>query len=84
MGVYWVRIYQAGGRAVVIIADVPGNPGCSPTNGASAIALYISRKYLGDAFEVRWFLCCPGGHPGDTGAGTAYLGDQVLQSGDDA
>jgi hypothetical protein len=72
MSVYWVRIYRTDARAVVIISDVPGNHGTSPTNGASAIALYISREYLPDAAQVRWFLCYPAGHPGDTGGGTAY------------
>jgi hypothetical protein len=72
-GVYWVRIYRAGNRAVVIVADVPGNPGCSPVNGESAISLYISGNYLADVARVRWFACFPAGHPGDLGDGTEYL-----------
>src|SRR5581483_4791792 len=64
VGVYWIRIYRSTTTAVVIVADVPANPGRSPTNAASLIARHVLDAYLADvqdAGSVRWFLCYPGG-----------------------
>ena len=58
--VFWVRIYRDTHSAVVIIADVPANPGPSPDIVDVEIATQLARDYeLGD-LNVRWFICYPG------------------------
>ena len=58
--VFWVRIYRDPRSAVVIIADVPANPGPWPDTVATDITEQIARDYLAGDLEVRWFLCYPG------------------------
>jgi len=58
--VFWVRIYRDERSAVVIIADVPANPGPSPDNVASEIASQLASDYELGHLNVRWFICYPG------------------------
>jgi hypothetical protein len=58
---YWLRIYREESAAVVLVTQVPGNPGSSIMNGASRIARWILSDLLQTATDIRWFHCCPGG-----------------------
>jgi hypothetical protein len=60
--VFWVRIYRDADSAVVIMADVPANPGPGPNALDTWIARHLLQKYLPDGPRVRWFFCDPGKH----------------------
>ncbi|MEU0563165.1 hypothetical protein [Dactylosporangium sp. NPDC006015] len=60
--VCWIRVYRAATAAVVIVTEVPGNPGNSVTNVIERIAAAVISTYLPSAPQhIRWFLCYPGG-----------------------
>ncbi len=60
-GVYWLRIYRDENAAVVLVTEVPGNPGSSISNSASRIARWILDNVLDGVSDVRWFHCYPAG-----------------------
>jgi hypothetical protein len=62
-GVYWLRIYEDPAQSVVIVTEVPANPGRSITNAASMIARHTIRRFSLDV-PTRWFLCYPAGTNG--------------------
>ena len=71
--VFWVRIYRGTHTAVVIIADVPANPGPSPDTVDTQIADHLTRTYLPGGPEVRWFMCYPGKRPSGQFSRTRYF-----------
>ncbi|KJE76772.1 hypothetical protein FEAC_14180 [Ferrimicrobium acidiphilum DSM 19497] len=59
-GIYWLRLYAIDTSSfVVIVTEVPGNPGPSITNGISLIFKFICREYQLDPAHVIFFEVWP-------------------------
>ncbi|MHB8190671.1 MAG: hypothetical protein ACYDHP_09695 [Ferrimicrobium sp.] len=59
-GIYWLRLYALdAGSFVVILTEVPGNPGPSITNGISRIFESICREHKLDLTHVIFFEVWP-------------------------
>jgi hypothetical protein len=58
--IFWVRIYCDGHSAVVIVANVPANPGPGPDHKDIEIAQHVKNYYLSGVQKIRWFMCEPG------------------------
>ena len=44
-GIYWLRLFREDGGYIAIVTEVPGNPGCSVTNGIEDIAHHVTEEF---------------------------------------
>lgn len=79
-GIYWVRSYESATDAVVVVTEVPGNPGRSVVNTISQIATDLRQRSLVPTNRARWFACYPGGFGGQSHA--IYIEASVGESGE--
>lgn len=65
-GIYWLRVYRDdnGQGAVVVITEVPGNPGESVTNAISLIVGQVISQFGLSTHPTRWFEVYPRGFSG--------------------
>lgn len=78
-GIYWVCSYESATDAVVVVTEVPGNPGRSVVNTISQIATDLRQRSLVPTSNARWFACFPGGFGGQSRA--TYIEASVGESG---
>ena len=64
IGIYWFRVYASEAAAVVVVADLPANPGNSPTNVFSRIVQWVIRFDSLSGRSIRWFIWYPAGRLG--------------------
>jgi hypothetical protein len=62
-GVYWLRIYRDAKSGVVIVTDIPANPGPDADRTDTQLVKLVFRDYLPANLNIRWFYCRPGRAP---------------------
>lgn len=79
-GIYWVRSYESTTGSLIVVTEVPGNPGRSVVNTISRIATDLRQRSLVPTSGARWFACFPGGFGGQSRA--IYIEASVGESGE--
>lgn len=54
-GVYWLRAFARGRRAVAVLTDVPWNAGGSAVNFIDQVSQEVGERVLPHAREIEWF-----------------------------
>jgi hypothetical protein len=75
-----VPLVRVATDAVVVVTEVPGNPGRSVVNTISQIAIELRQRSLVPTSNARWSACFPGGFGGQSRA--TYIEASVGESGE--